>query len=184
MKPRVIVLTVIGTLIVIVGLIAGVFWFVSQFSNNRLASGQQSPGFGPGMMGSGKASGGLIAVSADGAALPVDPSNQLPENTAAQKVGSMNVSLALSPYPPVGFKDTNFDITLTDEQGQAITDAIIQLDLTMPGMWMPANSFEAKHTGNGLYHATGMFTMRDLWRIEVIIQRGGETQSAFFDVVI
>jgi len=184
MKPKVIVLTVIGTLILIVGLIVGAYWMLPRFSNNQLTSGQQAPGFGPRMMGSGNTSGGLVAVSSDGKALPVDSTSQLLENTASQKVGSMNVSLTLSPYPPVGFKQTNFDINLSDDQGQAITDATIQLDLTMPAMPMPENSFEAKHTGNGLYQATGMFTMRDLWRIEVIIQRGGETQSAFFDVVI
>ncbi len=183
MKPKVIVLILSGILIVIVGLIGAVVW-LPRFMNMRLASGQQSPGFGPRMMNSGHAPGGLVAVSSDGKALPVDTSSELPENTAAQKVGSMNVSLALSPYPPVVIKETNFDITLTDEQGQAITDATIQFDLSMPAMPMPSNTFEAQHTGNGLYHATGRFTMGDWWRIKVVIQRGAEKQSVFFDVWI
>ena len=187
MNSKVIVLAVIGTLIVVACLIVTAFLLLPQFSNVLLASDQPAPafgsGYGPRMMGSsGQAPGGLVAVSPDGEPLPTDPNNKLPENTAAQKVGNLNVSIALSPYPPVGFQETNFDVTLTDEEGQAITDAKITLDLTMPGMWMPPNTLQAQHTGNGLYHATGRFTMRDLWRIEVIIQRGGEEQSVFFDV--
>lgn len=135
-----------------------------------------------GMMGSGHAPGGLMAVSRDGAPLAADPNSQLPENAAAQKVGDLNVSIALSPYPPVGFQKGDFDVTLTDETGQAIADARISLDLTMPAMRMPLNKLEAQYMGDGRYHATGIFTMRDWWRIEVIIQRGSAQQSAFFDV--
>ena len=145
------------------------------------------PGLGRGMMGRGMRSsghppGGLVAVSRDGKALAADPKSQLSENAAAQKIGDMNVSIALSPYPPVGFQRNDFDVTLTDANGQAITDAKILLDLTMPGMPMPPNKLEAQHAGDGRYRATGMFTMRDWWRIEVIIQRGSARQSAFFDV--
>jgi hypothetical protein len=173
------------TVIAVFGLLAAgimvivVFLVIPRFSNG--------PGFGPGRMmggGQGQAPGGLAAVTADGKALPTDPESQLPDGTAAQKAGSLNVSLALSPYPPVGFQTTNFDVTLTDANGQAVTDATISLDLTMPGMWMPPNNLEAQNTGDGGYHATGRFTMRGLWQIEVIIQRGNEKQSAFFNVGI
>jgi len=172
-------IVVFATIVAVGVLIIVAFMLVRRFS--------AGPGFGPGRMmggGQGQAPGGLAAVSADGKALPTDPESQLPEGTAAQKVSSLNVSLALSPYPPVGFQTTNFDVTLTDANGQAVTDATISLDLTMPGMWMPPNNLEAQHTGNGVYHATGRFTMRDLWRIEVIIQRGDEKQSVFFNVGI
>ena len=189
MNPKVIILTAIGTLIVVAGLVVAVYLMLPQFSYGLLGSSQPTPAFGPGsgrrmMMNSGHAPGGLVAVSPDGKPLATDPSNKLPENTAAQQVGNLKVSIALSPYPPVGFQKSGFDVTLTDEQGQPITDATISLDLTMPGMWMPPNKLEAQHTGTGRYHTTGMFTMRDQWRIEVVIQRGGEKQSAFFDVWI
>ncbi len=136
---------------------------------------------GRGMMG-GQTAGGLIAVSPDGRPLPVDSTNRLPENTAAQKVGNLNVSLALSPYPPTGFSKSDFDVTLTDDKGQAVADAQVSLNLTMPAMWMPTNAPTAAHVGNGRYHATGQFTMRGQWRIQVIVDRGGAKQSAFFDV--
>jgi hypothetical protein len=174
MKTKVIVFTVIGTLIVLSGLVVAAFVILPRVS--------QTPAFGPGMMRSGHAPGGLSAVSPDGRTLALGSNSELPENTAAQKVGNLNVALALSPYPPVGFQKNDLDITLTDENDQAITDATITLDLTMPAMWMPPNTLEAQPIGNGHYHATGRFTMRDLWQIEVIIQRGGTKQSAFFHV--
>ncbi len=130
----------------------------------------------------GQTTGGLVAVSPDGKALPVDSTNKLPDNTVAQKIGNLNVLLALAPYPPTGFSKSDFDVTLTDDKGQPVTDAKVSLNLTMPAMWMPTNTPSAQHVGNGRYHATGLFTMRGLWRIEVIIDRGGAKQSAFFDV--
>jgi hypothetical protein len=139
------------------------------------------------MMGNGlQSSGGLMAVTRDGTPLPPPPTTdtvtQLLANTAAQQVGDMNVSIALNPYPPTGFNPADFEVTLTDANGQAINDATVSLDLTMPTMWMPTNQFPLTSASNGKYSATGQFTMRGLWRIEVVITRGGKTQSAFFDV--
>lgn len=174
MKRKTIGIIAVAGLLVVCVLAFVALWMLPRFQ--RMS--------GPGMMGGGdQAAGGLTAVSPEGKAipLPVDGA-KLPENTAVQKVGSLNVSLALSPYPPVGFQESNFGITLKDEQGQAISDASVVLDLTMPAMPMPSNQVEAKYSDNGLYQGTGRFTMRGLWRIEVIIQRGGAKQSAFFDV--
>lgn len=127
--------------------------------------------------------GGLVAVTADGKAIaPASDAPKLPENTAAQKVGNLNVTLALKPYPPSSGQNASFDITLVDDKGQSVTDAKISLDLTMPAMRMPPNKPEAQHVGNGKYHATGFWTMRGWWRIDVIIQQGGTKQSALFDV--
>jgi hypothetical protein len=158
-------------IIVILALVGGVLMFGSMFMRMR--------GFGPG---GGNAASGLVAVSANGKPIAANPTSQLPGNTAAQKAGNLNVSLALSPYPPAGFQDGGFDVTLTDAQGLPITDAKISLDLTMPAMPMPQNTLDAPHTSNGLYQATGRFTMRGLWQIEVIIERGGQKQSVFFEV--
>jgi hypothetical protein len=127
--------------------------------------------------------GGLVAVSSNGAPIsPPTAATSLPENMAAQQVGDMIVSIALDPYPPTGFNPADFEVTLTDANGQAINDATVSLDLTMPTMWMPPNQFPLTSASNGKYSATGQFTMRGLWRIEVIVTRGGKTQSAFFDV--
>ncbi len=128
--------------------------------------------------------GDLHAVTASGTPMPVPASaGELPENTAIQESGGLLVSLALNPYPPTGSKSTDFDVTLADAAtGQPIADAAISLDLTMPGMYMPPNKPVMEPGQAGKYHASGLFTMRGLWRIEVIITRAGQTQSVFFDV--
>jgi hypothetical protein len=166
-------------LLVLAVLAVAVFFVMPRFQ--RMMSRGTS---GPGMMGnSGKTAGGLTAVSAQGTPIPLPAdSAKLPENAAMQTVGDLNVSLALSPYPPSGFQQSSFDVTLKDANGQAVSDATISLDLTMPEMPMPNNQVEAKYAQDGLYQGAGRFTMRGWWRIEVIIQRGSEKISTFFDV--
>jgi hypothetical protein len=130
--------------------------------------------------------GGLVAVSAEGTPLPAPLAQAggapLPENTARQEYGGLTVSLSLTPYPPSLSNANNFEVRLTDSQGQAVSDASIQLDLTMPGMMMPPNQISLEPAGAGLYRASGSFTMRGPWRIEVIITSGGVTRSVYFDV--
>jgi len=166
-------LCTILTIIVILALAGGVIFIGNRTLRMRAAiSG----------LGTGNESGRLVALSVDGKTIATDTNNQMLENTATQNIGNLNVSLALSPYPPVGWQEGSFDVTLTDEQGLPINDAKISIDLTMPAMPMPQNTVEAVYTTNRLYHATGMFTMRGLWLIEVIIERSGVKHSIFFEV--
>ena len=137
------------------------------------------------MMGAGSnvSAGGLTAVSANGTPLPAPPADgKLPENTAQQKSGDLLVTLSLNPYPPSGGDASTFVVGLTDANAKPISDATIGLDLTMPEMWMPPNQLNLAAAEAGKYQASGYFTMRGLWRIEVIITRAGQTQSVFFDV--
>jgi hypothetical protein len=140
------------------------------------------------MMGAGSqvSAGGLVAVTSSGTPMPAPAAQtaagKLPENMALQESGGLLVSLALNPYPPSGTQSSDFDVTLTDTSGQPVSDATVSLDLTMPGMWMPPNQLTADPVSAGKYHATGRFTMRGLWRIEVLLTRGGQKQSVFFDV--
>ena len=142
------------------------------------------------MMGGGGGGGSqleLVAVSAEGA--QISPSadvtsvtGELPKGTVAQKAGDMIVSLTLNPNPPRAGTPSQFNVTLTDVNGKAIDDAIITLDLTMPSMWMPPNQPAMEFVSAGKYSTTAPFTMRGEWRIEIIITRGSEKQSVFFDV--
>jgi hypothetical protein len=138
------------------------------------------------MMGGGGSQLELVAVSADGTQIPpstdvTSVTGDLQKGTAAQKSGDMIVKLALNPYPPtVG--QGEFDVTLTDLNGKAIDDASISLDLTMPSMRMPPNQPVMEFVSNGEYHVSAYYTMRGWWRIEVIITRGSEKQSVFFDL--
>jgi len=104
------------------------------------------------------------------------------ENPAVQESAGLLVSLGLNPYPPRVTRSEDFAVTLTDANGQALSDATIRLDLTMPGMMMPPNQFDLAPDGAGKYHAGSRVTMRGPWRIEVIITISGQTQSVFFDV--
>jgi hypothetical protein len=180
-RKKMMIFAGVGLLSIVI-LALGAFLLMQRFGHRN------NSGVGPGMMMRGRsgqvtAPGGLIAVSANGTPVPAPvDGTKLPDNTASQNLENLNVALALSPYPPVGFEQTNFDITLMDEKGQPVTDALITLDLTMPGMWMPPNALDAKHTEQGIYQTPGRFTMRGLWRIEVIVQRDGKKLSAFFDV--
>ena len=140
------------------------------------------------MMGAGSqaSAGGLVAVSSSGAPMPAPAAQaaagDLPANTAMQASGDLFVSLSLSPYPPSGGDASTFVVTLEDATGKPVSDATISLDLTMPEMWMPANQVSLAASEAGKYQASGYFTMRGLWRIEVMITRGSQKQSVFFDV--
>ena len=162
----------------------------SQAANNQTPYGY-GRGMGRGMMGNPNTQpGGLASTNptaptsqSNTTASPTPPlSNALPANAATQKAGNLNVTLALTPFPPVSFQQTTFDITITDEKGNAVSDAQVSLDLTMPSMWMPSNKPQAQSLGTGKYQATGRFTMRGGWQIAVIVERGSEKQTAFFQL--
>ena len=128
----------------------------------------------------------LMAVSSEGMEIPLSAdvktvTGDLPQGTAAQQAGDMIVMIKLDPYPPM-VSMNEFTVTLTDAAGQAINDATVSLDLTMPAMHMPPNQPELPFVADGKYTGSAPFTMRGWWRIEVIITRGGQTQSAFFDL--
>jgi hypothetical protein len=140
------------------------------------------------MMGGGAGSNlPLVAVSKNGEQIPLSAdieavTGKLADGTAAQKVGDMIVVFSMNPYPATMRQPTDFAVALMDGNGEAIDDATVALNLTMPEMWMPPNQPALDFVSDGKYQATGQFTMRGWWRIEVIVTRGGQTQSAFFDV--
>ena len=128
----------------------------------------------------------LMAVSSEGVEIPLSEevkavTGELPQGTVAQQVGDMIVMITLNPYPPT-VSMNEFTVILTDASGQAINDATVSLDLTMPAMHMPPNQPELPFVADGRYVGSAPFTMRGWWRIEVLITRGGQTQSAFFDL--
>jgi hypothetical protein len=130
--------------------------------------------------------GGLVAVSSDGTPIPAPPARVAagkdPENQAVQVSGGLLVSLALNPYPPSVTKTEEFVVMLMDANGQAVSDAAIRVDLSMPGMMMPPNQFSLAPEGAGKYQASSRFSMRGPWRIEVILTISGKDQLVFFDV--
>jgi hypothetical protein len=160
-------IAVVGIIFVV---LAGVLFMMMRRSHMQAAGSQGSAG-------------GLTAVNAQGAPLPAPAvAGSLPQNTAMQETGGLLVSLSMDPYPPRGGSPTTFGVNLSDTNGQPVSDATIGLDLAMPSMWMPPNQLNMTGGEAGKYQASGYFSMRGLWRIEVIITRAGQKQSAFFDV--
>jgi uncharacterized iron-regulated membrane protein len=154
----------------------------AQAANNSATYGP-GRGMGRGMMSnqSNQPSGFTAPNQTAPVAQPTAPSSGASSaNASTQKAGNWNVTLTLTPYPPVSFQQTTFDITVTDEKGNAVSDAEIVLDLTMPSMWMPSNKPQAQSLGAGKYQAIGRFTMRGDWQIAVIVERGSEKQTAYF----
>lgn len=168
--------TAVIALLVFIGLITFVF------TMRRVMAGRG----GMMMMGGASQPMDLVAVSADGEKLQPGQditaiTGELPQNKAAQKTEDLIVTLELNPYPPtVGQGD--FEVTLTDLNGQPVDDASISLDLTMPAMRMPPNQPVMDFVSDGTYRTAAYYTMRGWWRIEVIITRGGTSQSVFFDL--
>lgn len=130
---------------------------------------------------SGAAVGNLHAVNAEGTPMPALAAG-LPEHSAGQAAEGLVVTFALDPYPPTMTEASTFKVTLTDVDGRPVSGAAIILDMTMPGMWMPTNQPKLTEGEAGIYSGTGQFTMRGLWRIEVIITLDDKTRSVFFDL--
>lgn len=121
------------------------------------------------------------ASSSSSAVSSASSSAASPKPGFSGKAGNLNVTLSMNPQP-AAFSSTTFEITITDEKGAAVSDANVSLDLSMPSMFMPSNKPQAQSLGNGKYQASGRFTMRGGWRINVIIDRGGQKQTVYFDI--
>jgi hypothetical protein len=174
----------IALVTILLFVIAGVAFAAYVMGQNQTASNTASyeygrgagRGMGRGMMGNqNNQPGGFAAPNQTAPA-----SETSFANGSTQKAGNWNVTLTLTPYPPVSFQQTTFDIAIMDEKGNAISGAKVSLDLTMPSMWMPSNKPVAQSLGSGKYQAIGRFTMRGDWQIAVIVERGSEKQTAYF----
>ena len=85
-----------------------------------------------------------------------------------------------SPDSPTMMEPVTLSLALTDTNGQAIEDAQVTYDLTMPGMTMPPTRPQASDEANGLYKAGATFTMAGDWRAEATVDYGGETITFTF----
>lgn len=97
-----------------------------------------------------------------------------------KKEGDLQVTLKITPFPPVGRSVSTFEITLADDAVRPIPNAQVDLDLTMPGMWMPPNKPKAQSVGEGHYTASSRMGMRGQWQIAVIVQQNAQTQTVNF----
>ncbi|MBI4316977.1 MAG: FixH family protein [Chloroflexi bacterium] len=110
---------------------------------------------------------------------PTTP-NGAKEYVSSQKVGDLQVSLKVAPFPPSGRSATSLEVTLTNASGQAVSDAQVSLDLTMPAMPMPPNHPAAQPQGDGRYTASARMGMSGEWWVTVAIRRGAQQQAVKF----
>jgi hypothetical protein len=102
---------------------------------------------------------------------------------ANKKAGDYDVTMIIDKNPPV-VGDNIVAVTVKDKAGNAVTDARVVIDYSMPAMpGMPAMNYkaDAKLTGND-YKATMNLSMAGAWNIAVKITRSSQTTTAKFNV--
>jgi len=105
------------------------------------------------------------------------------EYTVQKKAGDYSVDIRMDKDPPV-VGTNRVEITVTDKDGKAVTDAKVLVTASMPAMpGMPAmsNKGEAKAEG-GKYKGKIELSMGGSWNMSVQITHGGKTTTAKFTV--
>lgn len=96
---------------------------------------------------------------------------------------SIIVEFNINPKPVRSMSNLVFSITLK-EKDKPILDANVEIDLTMPGMFMAKNRVFLKHKGNGRYEGKGVIVRclsgKRIWKADVIIGRNEKTASVSY----
>ena len=111
------------------------------------------------------------------------PGGSQPPAANSPMKSAAKLTLAVEPNPAKGGADNMFHITLVDESGNAIPDAIVKVTLVMPAMpsmAMPEmrNSFEVPFTG-GMYMGKGNVAMAGSWNVMVEARRGDQVIATY-----
>lgn len=118
----------------------------------------------------------LFAVSGCGDA-PAPPAQ-------SQTLGGVKATLTSDPSPPEGMKPVVLMLTLKDDQGRAVENAQVILELTMPEMTMPKANPTAEPERQGLYRARTIFTMTGKWRIQAKVTLPLGELDYSFDITV
>ena len=100
-----------------------------------------------------------------------------PKPAASPAPTSIDIVLRTQP-DPLRTGDNTFEVTVKDAHGQAVTDAVVTVNLfmaAMPSMGMPAMRSAAKltHASNGVYRGTGQVSMAGRWEVTISAARAG-----------
>jgi len=97
--------------------------------------------------------------------------------------GEYNVTVTLDKNPPAA-GENQMTIVVKDTSGNAVTDAAINVEYTMPAMpGMPAMHYTAEPMVRGTaYHTTLNLSMSGAWNIAVKITRHDKTEMVNFNV--
>lgn len=106
--------------------------------------------------------------------------SSVPYQTQEQTVDGLTIALEL-PQEPRTLEQYDFYVTLTDSNGQPVSDAEVFFDFTMPAMPMGVNQPVAEPLGDGRYGANTLFSMEGYWHIAVHAVVDGREYVAIFD---
>jgi len=121
----------------------------------------------------------LVLILGLAGCVPASPKKQ---TTATS--GALTMSLLMTPDPPTPMRETQAQLTLSDSRGQPVSATNVNMDLTMPGMAMPANRPQVVAAGDGVYRAKTIFSMAGTWKIEVTIAQAGATETFAFELEV
>lgn len=103
------------------------------------------------------------------------------------RLDDLLIEFDIMPKPVTTMSEHTFIVTIS-RNGAPVTDAAVQVNLTMPGMFMGTNRPELTHIAKGRYEGRGMFMRcasgKKNWQADVMIGQGvGTTTAGFkFDV--
>ena len=100
-----------------------------------------------------------------------------------QTIDGLTIALEHSSIVPIN-TDQELLITLHDELGNPVNDAIVALDLVMPGMPMGQNKPLADPLGDGRYKVHALYTMTGNWTIYVRVNHQGKQYVATFEQAV
>jgi hypothetical protein len=87
----------------------------------------------------------------------------------------MTITLDILPKPVRTLSELRF-LVAVKKNNAPVTDAIVTLDLSMPGMYMGKNRPVLKHRGQGIYQGTGIITRcssgQKNWQAKVTVGSG------------
>lgn len=99
---------------------------------------------------------------------------------AADKI---QIEFDINPKPVKSMNDLLFTVVVKGEKGP-VSDAVVSVDLTMPGMFMGVNRLLLKHVKNGRYEGRGPLPVcphgDKLWKAEVEVTKEGKRASVSF----
>jgi hypothetical protein len=89
----------------------------------------------------------------------------------------ISASFDINPKPIKAMSEVFF-IAVLKKGETPLTGATVTLDLSMPGMYMPANRISLFQKGEGIYEGRGVIVRcpsgRKVWRAEIVVRREGE----------
>ncbi len=89
----------------------------------------------------------------------------------------------INPKPVKPMSGLLFSLTI-NEGGKTVTDALVSLNLTMPGMFMGVNRPVLEHVGDGRYEGRGIIPIcphgGTLWKAEVTVKRGSKEAAVSY----